>query len=357
MQRRQYLRWGLGLAGGFLSGQLGAHHAEFDGDSFASIQPEKLIWRERVLLGFGTTLWLKAGHENTDQLEAALAAAVSVIRQVEQQMSLFDPDSALSRLNRTGSLQQPDAHLVSVLKLAAQVSHRSGGAFDITMQPLWDVWSKAASEERLPNLRDVQRAQHLVHWRAVETTASQIRLNQRGMAVSLNGIAQGYASDLVRTTLQAYGIRHALIDAGETSLLGEGPDAKPWRFEIESAAITPQRRITRGERLAGNGGDKMLPSKPTLLISDGRAMATSSDAHTVFSQDHRHHHILNPATGYSPLHWSSVTVIAEKCVMADALTKVFFMLPPQRIRSAAQFWGVDVVLQNKKGQWISTQET
>lgn len=356
MQRRQYLRWGLGLAGGFLSGQLGAHNSDFHTHVSESFNPEKLIWRERVLLGFGTTLWLKVAHDNVDQLETALSAAVGVIRQVERQMSLFDPDSALSRLNRTGSLQNPDVRLVAVLNLSEQVSHRSGGAFDITMQPLWQVWAKSAAENRLPAPSDVRRAQHFVHWRAVETTASQIRLNQRGMALSLNGIAQGYASDLVRATLQAYGIRHALIDTGETSLLGEGPDATAWRFEIESAAIAPLRATSRGERLIGKGGDEPLTSKPSLLISDGRAIATSSDAHTVFSADHRHHHILNPATGYSPSHWSSVTVIAGSCVMADALTKVFFMLPPQRVRSAAQFWGVDVVLQNKKGQWMSTQQ-
>ena len=356
MQRRQYLRWGLGLAGSFLSGQLGAQNAEFHADSFASFNPEKLVWRERVLLGFGTTLWLKAAHENADQLEAALAEAVDVIRQVECQMSLFDPDSALSRLNRTGSLQQPEAQLVRVLNVSAQVSHRSGGAFDITMQPLWQVWARAAAEHRLPALSDVQRARHLVHWRAVETMASEIRLNQRGMALSLNGIAQGYASDLVRASLQTHDIQHALIDTGETSLLGAGPDATPWRFEIESAAIVNRRNASRVERLSGKGGNESLTSKPMLLISDGRAIATSSDAHTVFSPDHRHHHILNPATGYSPSHWSSVTVIAESCVMADALTKVFFMLPPQQVRPAARFWGVDVVLQKKNGQWISTLE-
>jgi thiamine biosynthesis lipoprotein len=91
-----------------------------------------------------------------------------------------------------------------------------------------------------------------------------------------------------------------------------------------------------------------------IIISDGRAMATSSDAHTTFSQDHRYHHILNPHTGYSPSQWSSVTVLASSCVVADALTKVFFMLPPSQINSAARRWRVDVVLQDKAGKWRAT---
>ena len=353
MQRRQCLRWGLGLAGSMLSGQVGAQATDGHADVHTVLQPEKLIWRERVLVGFGTSLWIKAAHDNADQLEAALTAAVTAIRQVERQMSLFDPDSALSRLNRTGTLHQPDAPLLAVLNLSSQISQRSGGAFDISMQPLWQVWSQAAAESRLPLRRDVERAQRRVNWRAVETTASQVRINQRGMGLSLNGIAQGYASDLARATLQAHDIRHALIDAGETALLGEGPDAKPWRFEIESAALAAQTMRSNANGSADTEKDGLRQS-PSIVISDGRAMATSSDAHTAFSPDHIHHHILNPVTGYSPRHWSSVTVIADSCVMADALTKVFFMLLPRQIRSAARFWNVDVVLQNKKGQWTST---
>ncbi len=336
MQRRQYLRWSLGMAGSLISGRLMAETP--DRTDLNPLGP--LIWRERLLVGFGTSLWIKAGHHNADQLEAALTAAVQVIRSVERQMSLFDPDSALSHLNRTGILHQPEAPLSAVLNFSAQVSRRSGGAFDVSMQPLWRVWSEAAEAGSLPSHRSLQRAQQRVNWRAVEVTASQVRLNQPGMQLSLNGIAQGYASDLVRASLQGHGIRHALIDTGETSLLGQGPDARPWTFDIESAAMAA--------RTAG------LQNTPPVLVSDGRAMATSSDAHTVFSPDHRHHHILNPTSGYSPQYWSSVTVIADRCVMADALTKVFFMLPPARVRSAARYWGVDVVLQDKQGRWTST---
>ena len=90
------------------------------------------------------------------------------------------------------------------------------------------------------------------------------------------------------------------------------------------------------------------------LVADGRAVATSSDAHTVFSADHRHHHIMDPHTGYSPTHWSSVSVLAPSCTLADALTKVFFTLPREQVQPVAQRWKVDVVLQDKAGHWTST---
>ena len=346
MQRRQCLRLGLGLLGATYATPFFMQSAQ----AATVAASEKLIWRERNMIGFGTTLWIKAGHENADQLEIALNAAVNAIRNVERQMSLFDPDSALSRLNARGVLQQPGDDLRLVLDLAKKISMRSAGAFDISMQPLWKVWSRATEESRLPSQRELQQAKRLVNWRAVESSASIVRLNLSGMSLSLNGIAQGYASDKARAALVAHGIQHAVIDAGETSLLGHAPNDQPWSFSIEHAALGD---LKKSESAQGHNLDSIKSSMP-MIVADDRAMATSSDAHTVFSADHKHHHILNPHSGDSPLYWSTVTVLAPSCVMADALTKVFFMLPPAQIHRAARRWGVDVVMQDKAGKWRAT---
>ena len=348
MQRRQCLRLGLGLLGATYASPFFMQSAKATTNAAA----EKLIWRERNMVGFGTTLWIKAGHENVDQLEIALNAAVAAIRNVERQMSLYDPESALSRLNAHGLLQQPDVDLTAVLNLAKQVSLRSAGAFDVSMQPLWKVWSQATQESRLPTQRELQQAKRFVNWRAVESSASNVRLNLSGMSLSLNGIAQGYASDKARAALEAHGIQHAVIDAGETSLLGHAPNDQPWSFSIEHAAIGEGKK---SETKQSQHVDSVKSNMP-IIVADGRAMATSSDSHTVFSADHKHHHILNPHSGDSPRYWSSVTVLAPSCVLADALTKVFFMLPPAQINSAARRWGVDVVLQDKAGKWRATAE-
>lgn len=327
MPRRQCLRWAIGLLGAGVSAQVLGHSA-----------PE-MVWRERALVGFGTSLWLKAGHPDTAQLDMALDAAVAAIRLVERQMSLFDPDSVLSRINVRGQLRNPDGHLLQVLRIARHVSANSGGAFDASMQPLWQLWSQSSAQGRLPSARAIDKKRQLVNWRAIEISPSLIRLNLSGMQLSLNGIAQGYASDLVRSILQSHGIRHALIDTGETSLLGHAPHGRAWTFGIEDAVFNAQQAPLQA---------------PPLLVADGRAIASSSDSHTVFSADHRHHHIMDPHTGYSPTHWSSVTVLAPSCTLADALTKVFFSLPRERILPVARHWQVDVVLQDKLGRWTST---
>ncbi len=326
MQRRDCLRWSLGLAGLALGGvPLAA----------AAMPAQALAWRERALLGFGTTLWLRAAHEQPDRVEAALDACVAEIRRVERLMSLFDPDSALCRLNRSGRLRQPDPQLLAVLRLARHVSQHSGGAFDITVQPYWQAWSRARADGGLPSPRVLEQARRLVGWHAVQAAEAEVRLPLSGMALSLNGIAQGWAADRVRATLGAFGVRHAMIDCGETAVLGLAPTGRPWRFGVEPAAAAAESAAR--QPLA-------------VLEVGGRAIATSSDVHTAFSADRRHHHIMDPHTGYSPTHWSSVTVIASRCALADALTKVFFMLPPSKVMAAARAWQVDVVLEDKAGR-------
>jgi len=322
MQRRQLLQLGMGLG---LGHGLGVHDAAH----------ESLIWQERSLVGFGTTLWIKAAHTDADRLKQALDASVQAIRSVEKQMSLFDPDSAVSRLNRLGELRQPDVELVSVLSLAQHVSLRSAGAFDVTMQPLWGLWSLHSQTQTVPSAKALLQTRSLVNWRALTVSPEVVRLNVKGMGVSLNGIAQGYAADKVRAVLQSHGVQHALIDTGETTVLGQSSKAEDWRFAVEPSAAST---VT-----------------PPVISPHGWALATSSDSHTVFSADHVHHHILNPLTGDSPSHWASVSVIAPSCALADALTKVFFMCPPQGVERLAKAWGVDVVLQDKRGKWFSYQ--
>jgi len=321
MQRRQLLQLGMGL--GFSLGHgMGVHAGA----------RESLVWQERSLMGFGTTLWLKAAHTDASRLHEALDASVKAIRSVEKQMSLFNPDSALCRLNQHGELRKPDADLVSVVTLAQYVSRRSAGAFDVTMQPLWNLWSLHSQSQTLPSSKSLSQTRSLVNWQAMTVSADVVRLHAKGMGVSLNGIAQGYAADKVRAVLQSHGVQHALIDTGETALLGQTPKGRDWRFAVEPS-------------VASTGA-------PPVIHPHGLATATSSDAHTAFSADHRHHHILNPHTGDSPTHWATVSVIAPSCALADALTKVFFMCPPQAIERMAKAWGVGVVLQDKRGKWF-----
>ncbi len=291
----------------------------------------RLQWRERTLLGLGTSLSLRVAHHDPVRAERALDAVVATIRHVEAQMSLFDPDSALCRLNRDGVLLHPDADLLRVLRLAQVVSARSQGAFDVTVQPLWQVFEAAQRDAALPTRAAVGQARARVGWQALEIAPHRVGFTKPGMAITLNGIAQGYAADLARQRLQAHGIEHALIHTGEWASLGR-PDA---RHDWTLGVADPRDEQASFAR----------------LTMDGRCIATSADSQTNFSRDYRHHHIFDPRTGYSPPELASVTVAARSCALADALTKVMFVAGMRRALVLARQWQVDVLLVDKTGRW------
>ena len=321
MKRRRLLRLSLGL--GALAGG-------------AALAPAvtALHWGRRDLLGFGTALSLQAGHEREAVVERALDEGVALLRRIEAQMSLFDPGSALSRLNREGRLASPPAELLAVLRIAHEVSRESRGAFDVTVQPLWEAFAAAQREGRLPDAREGAAARARVDWRALDARRRLVRFDAPGMAVTLNGIAQGYAADRVRQALAARGIRHALVDAGEFAPLGLRGGTRAWSLGIAD----PQAESALIAR----------------LLADGRCVATSADSQAFFSADRRHHHIVDPHTGYSPPALSAVTVAAPSGALADALTKVFFVAGPTEARQVARQWQVDALWVDKAGRWEAT---
>jgi thiamine biosynthesis lipoprotein len=291
-------------------------------------------WQRRELVGFGTTLSLQAAHANAATLTTALDEAVAALQRIEAQMSLFRDDSALSRLNRDGRLAAPPAELRELLGLARAVARASDGAFDPTVQPLWLVFANARRAGRLPTPAEVDAARARVGWQGLAIDADEVRLANTGMGITLNGIAQGYAADRVRAVLLRHGIRHALVDAGEYAMAGRNPAGARWTLGIADPLV-------EGRLLAR-------------LFADGRCVATSGDDQTVFSADHRHHHIFDPHTGWSPADMAGVTVAARSGALADALTKVLFVAGPARAASLARRWGVDALWIDKRGRWAAT---
>ena len=319
MRRRRMLQATLGAGAMLAAG--GVHALRYDGE---------LEWRRRALVGFGTILSLQAGHADARVLERALDAAVARLQSIERELSLFRPDSAICRLNRDGRLDDPPADLREVLAIAQEISRASEGAFDVTVQPLWQAWAGGAAEGRLPDAGELRAARARVGWRDVVVDRQGVRFAHPGMGITLNGIAQGHAADMVRGVLLDHGVVDALVDAGEFAPAGLDAERRAWCLGIADPH-DEARFVAR-------------------LLADGRCMATSADNHTAFTPDHRHHHILDPRTGDSPPGLSAVTVAAARGAVADALTKVFFMAGPQAAEATARRHGVDAVWVDKEGR-------
>lgn len=237
-----------------------------------------------VALGARVTLRLQ--HPDAPALAAA---ALAEIRRLETVFSLYDPDSALARLNASGRLDLPPPELLDCLTLAGSVHDASGGRFDPTVQPLWQA--EATATARGTALTAVERAaaQARIGWRRIALAAQAITLG-KGQAITLNGIAQGYIADRVAALLAARGLTRALIDTGEMVALPEGS----WPVG--------------------------LPDGARLALS-GRALATSAPLGMSFGADGRRSHILDPLTG-APVaaRWQAISISAPSAALADALS-------------------------------------
>lgn len=237
-------------------------------------------------VALGATVTLRLQHPDAPRLAELAMAEIS---RLEGVFSLYLPDSALTRLNRDGTLPEPPFEILDCLSLAGSVHRASAGRFDSTIQPLWQA--EAAALTRGTPLTDAERSALAprIGWDGVTLAPEAITLRP-GMALTLNGIAQGYIADRVAALLAAEGLTHALIDTGEMVALPEGP----WPVK--------------------------LPDRRTLPLQ-GRALATSAPLGMTFGADGRTSHILNPATLRPALpYWRSVTVSAPSAALADALS-------------------------------------
>lgn len=257
----------------------------------AAIAPSMALARTPDLhvetgLALGAQVTLRLQHPDAPRLAAQ---AMAEIQRLEGIFSLYLPGSALVRLNRDGALADPPFDLLECLGLAGSVHAASGGSFDPTIQPLWRAEALAREAGRPVAEEDRAKALALVGFGGVTLTPAAITLRP-GMALTLNGIAQGYIADRVAALLAGQGMTRALIDTGELVALPEGD----WPVQLAS------------------GGDLALRN---------RALATSAPLGMTFGGDGATSHIIDPKSGRPTLsRWRSITISADSAALADALS-------------------------------------
>jgi thiamine biosynthesis lipoprotein len=325
MQRRTFISAAIGsvagVAGAILPGSMARGTATASG----------VRLYQGAALAFGTTVAVTVLHHDQRQAELAIEDALHAARNVDRLMSIYSPASQVFQLNRDGRVARPDAHLLAVLAQARALSQWSDGAFDITVQPLWQLFRAAADQASLPAEALRREAQARVGWRQLAWDRREVRFLQPGMALTLNGLAQGYAADMALAAVQARGVRHALLDTGEFVARGQRAVRRPWTLGIQDPRDA--------EILAA-----------TLKV-EGRSVATSGDYECTFTPDFVHHHIFDPAKGDSPRELASVTVLAPTGLLADGLSTTFMVTGAARAHAmAARMDGVDLMTIDKQGR-------
>lgn len=241
-----------------------------------------------IALGAGATIRL--AHSDAPAITARAAAEIA---RLEGIFSLYRADSALSQLNRDGRLAAPPFELLECLSLAGAVHHATDGLFDPTVQPLWAAYAQAGAQGTAVDLQTLDAARALTGWAGVAMDASAITLRP-GMALTLNGIAQGYIADRVAGLLQDEGLTNILIDTGEFRAVGGQPQGGAWPVKL------------------AQGGEVALTT---------RALATSAPLGTQFDAAGTLGHILNPKTGLTAApRWQGISISAPSAALADGLS-------------------------------------
>jgi len=317
----------------FLSLSTGAATLMTHGNVPASEPAMKQYTRRAQALG--TNVKITAFHPEATVANQAIDAALEKIEHVEQLMSLYRPDSQLSLLNRRGVLRHPHPDLVAILTKSAELSKRTQGAFDVTVQPLWKLYSDHAKTGSLPTKNEMAVVQQRMGWEHIHIEPDIIYFDRAGVQITLNGVAQGMAADLAQQALKQRGIKHALIDAGELNAIGSPQKRDLWHIAVQHP------RKTGGIAKTG--------------LQD-RCLSTSGDYATRFTDDYRHHHLLDPRTGLSPARLASVSVVAPTALEADALSTALFILGPDEAKKMVEAMDlVEALFVGKSGDIIKTE--
>lgn len=242
----------------------------------------------------------------------AAKIAFDEIGRVEGLLSKYRPDSEIARLNRAGRLKV-SAETYALLKRAKEFCRSSGGALDITVGPLVDIWGFSNKKYRVPAPSEIKEALTAVGFEKIilSDADNSVELAGTGVKIDLGAVAKGYAVDCAAEKIRQAGVKACLINAGgQISCLGDN-SGRPWKIAVR--------------RPRSRGASEIIELKD-------RSAATSGDYEQYFTVgDKRYSHILDPRTGYpADSGVISVTITAPGGFSADALSTAVFVLGRQK---------------------------
>ena len=265
-----------------------------------------LLHENRQVMGTIVTIEV-IGPKNNHQ--TVIDQAFQEMNRIEDLMSTYDQDSEINRLNKEGYIVTGSHELISVINQSNYYSEISNGAFDITILPLLNLWKTKVDAGELPTAQEINDTLNLVNYENITIQNDTIAFAVEGMAVTLGGIAKGYAVDRAVSVLKDRGYENGFVNAGgDGSYFGTKPDGSFWRVGLRNP-------------------DNKTNAIVILEISN-MSVATSGNYERYFNESARLSHISDPRTGYSSQNLISATVIANSAMEADALATAIFVLGP-----------------------------
>jgi thiamine biosynthesis lipoprotein len=287
--------------------------------------PAAVQQQSRILMDTYCTIRAPGGAAE----QAAIGKAFARMREIDRRFNALNTNSPVAQFNAHGTpIADPD--IVEVIREALEVSARTDGAFDITVQPLVELWGFYGKHPAVPAPERIEACRRTVGWRNLAIRDGQVVRLRDETRIDLGGIAKGYAVGEAVRVLKACGVRSALVDAGGDIYAYGRIEGRPWRVGI---------RRPRGEGILG------------VMELDDQSTAISGDYERYFEQDGvRYHHILDPATGYPARGVQMALVVSSNATLADAWTKIFVLGPEKGLRCIEGVPGVSAMLVATNGE-------
>lgn len=267
---------------------------------------------EGVVLGAESGITLVGLNKTT-----AKQLTMKVLQEIERLENIFSlhrANSAIRRLNHHGTIDHAAPELVEVLKIALQLSQASEGAFDPTIQPLWQ---RLYFAETLPAAGELAALRRRIDYRSVRIDGTSIYFAKPGTQITLNGLAQGFITDRVTALFRDNGLNDVLVELGETYASGRNPALRPWTIALRKPGSVDTART---------------------IALENQALATSGGYGTPFTVSSKLHHLINARTGLSEHSIGSVSVIAPSAVLADGLSTTLALLPQAEHQKILKHW-------------------
>ena len=286
-------------------------------------------------IALGSPAEITIYHPDQKEAENILSNSYKKLVQLESLFSLYKDDSQLSMLNKNGYLKNPDPDMIALLNLSKKYAEITNGAFDVTVQPLWNLYNEAfTTTNKPPSESEIEKTLSLIDWRSISINKNLINYEINGMSSTLNGIAQGYITDKISENLINSGINNTLVQLGEYRGIGDHPDGRPWRLLLSN----PEHTDTIGE-----------------IEFTNAAVATSAGLGTPFDLSGKYHHIFDPKNGYNANKLLQVSVLAKTAAEADALATAFLVLEQKAAKKIARKLNVGFeILDNSRNRKIIT---
>lgn len=281
---------------------------------------------------------------NRGEVESSIQIALD---DVNDRMSTYKEDSEVSRFNRYHETEwfEVSEATYAVVARSIELSEETDGAFDITVAPLVNLWSFGSDHrpQQIPSDEEIEKQLNVVGYRNLEVRDSPFSLRKKmpQLTIDLSAIAKGYAVDIVAQRLDDLKIDSYMVEVGgEVRTKGKNPKGTNWIIGVESP--TP--------------GLRALAHRVSL---DSASLATSGDYRNFFEVDGvRYSHTIDPRIGRPIQHnLSSVSVIADDCMTADALATAMIVVGPEQVRELSEKLGVEALWMTVNGQEIQTQQT